>query len=109
MFIRKKLAEFQPHRRFFFNVHLDGMEATHDLAVEREGVFAAAVDGIKAAKAAGFLVCTNTTIYKETDMRRDRRAVRLPDRAGRRRLHDLAGLRLRGRAETNPTGRPRSS
>jgi hopanoid biosynthesis associated radical SAM protein HpnH len=44
------------------------MEATHDMAVEREGVFAEAVEGIKAAKAAGFLVCTNTTIYKETDM-----------------------------------------
>ena len=31
-------------------------------------MFAEAIDGIKAAKAAGFLVCTNTTIYKETDM-----------------------------------------
>ena len=55
-------------RRFFFNVHLDGMRADHDIAVEREGVFDAAVDGIKAAKEAGFLVCTNTTVYKETDM-----------------------------------------
>ncbi len=27
-----------------------------------------AIDGIKAAKEGGFLVCTNTTIYKETDM-----------------------------------------
>src|SRR5439155_17800351 len=36
--------------------------------VEREGVFKAAVDGIKAAKQAGFLVCTNTTIFKETDL-----------------------------------------
>jgi hopanoid biosynthesis associated radical SAM protein HpnH len=68
MFIRKKLSGFKPTSRFFFNVHLDGMEATHDRAVEREGVFAEAVEGIKAAKAAGFLVCTNTTIYKETDM-----------------------------------------
>ncbi len=57
-----------PPDRFFWNVHLDGMEATHDMAVEREGVFAEAIEGIKAAKAAGFLVCTNTTIYKETDM-----------------------------------------
>src|SRR5262249_19036529 len=39
-----------------------------DIAVEREGVFDAAVDGIKAAKDAGFLVCTNTTVFKETDM-----------------------------------------
>lgn len=68
MFIEKKLAGFKPSPSFFFNVHLDGMEKTHDLAVEREGVFEAAIGGIKAAKAAGFLVCSNTTIYKETDM-----------------------------------------
>ncbi|MFO0900759.1 MAG: adenosyl-hopene transferase HpnH [Pirellulales bacterium] len=68
MFTRKKLAEFRPTSSFFWNVHLDGMEKSHDLAVEREGVFAEAIEGIKAAKAAGFLVCTNTTIYKETDM-----------------------------------------
>jgi hopanoid biosynthesis associated radical SAM protein HpnH len=68
MFIRKKLAGFRPTSRFFFNVHLDGMEKSHDCAVEREGVFQEAVEGIKEAKKAGFLVCTNTTIYKETDM-----------------------------------------
>src|SRR5947199_2167082 len=68
MFIKKRLKEFRPTDRFFFNVHLDGLEETHDLAVEREGVFKAAVEGIKAAKAAGFLVCTNTTIYKETNL-----------------------------------------
>src|ERR1700680_4957151 len=68
MFIQKKLHEFRPTSRFFFNVHLDGLEKTHDLAVERDGVFQAAVAGIKAAKAAGFLVCTNTTIYNETDL-----------------------------------------
>jgi hopanoid biosynthesis associated radical SAM protein HpnH len=68
MFIRKKLAEFRPSPTFFFNVHLDGMRQSHDIAVEREGVFDAAIDGIKAAKEAGFLVCTNTTVFKETDM-----------------------------------------
>ncbi len=68
MFTLKKLSGFKPTDRFFWNVHLDGMEASHDLAVEREGVFAEAIEGIKAAKAAGFLVCTNTTIYKETNM-----------------------------------------
>jgi hopanoid biosynthesis associated radical SAM protein HpnH len=69
MFIVKKLKEFTPDDKLFFNVHLDGMEKNHDLAVEREGVFKAAVEGIKAAKAAGFKVCTNTTVYRETDMR----------------------------------------
>ncbi len=69
MLVRKKLHEFRPHERFFINVHLDGLEKSHDFAVEREGVFAEAIEAIKAAKAAGFKVTTNTTIYKETDMR----------------------------------------
>ena len=68
MFIRKRLHEFQPTSSFFWNVHLDGMERTHDLCVERDGVFREAIEGIKAAKAAGFFVCSNTTIYKETDL-----------------------------------------
>src|SRR5437879_5809369 len=68
MFIQKRLHEFRPSRRMFFNVHLDGLEETHDRAVERKGVFKAAIEGIKAAKKAGFLVCSNTTVYKETDI-----------------------------------------
>jgi hopanoid biosynthesis associated radical SAM protein HpnH len=68
MFIEKRLHEFRPTSRFFFNVHLDGLEETHDIAVERQGVFRAAIAGIRAAKNAGFMVCTNTTIYKETDL-----------------------------------------
>src|SRR3954447_18477195 len=68
MFIRKKLGEFTPSSTFFFNVHLDGMRRSHDLAVERQGVFDDAIDGIKAAKEGGFLVCTNTTVFKQTDM-----------------------------------------
>lgn len=68
MFITRKLHLFRPTSRFFFNVHLDGLEQTHDRLVEREGVFRAAVEGIRAAKQAGFLVCTNTTVYKETDV-----------------------------------------
>ena len=66
--LEKRLPGFRPHGRLFINVHLDGMEAAHDRLVEREGAFAAAVAGIRAAKAAGFSVCTNTTIYKQTDL-----------------------------------------
>jgi hopanoid biosynthesis associated radical SAM protein HpnH len=68
MFIKRRLAEFKPTSRFFFNVHLDGLEETHDRAVERAGVFRAAIEGIVAAKAAGHLVCTNTTVFKDTNM-----------------------------------------
>jgi len=69
MYIKRRMGEFRPSLRFFFNVHLDGMEKTHDACVGREGVFREAVEGIRAAKAAGFQVCTNTTVYKQTDMR----------------------------------------
>jgi hopanoid biosynthesis associated radical SAM protein HpnH len=68
MFTRKRLHEFTPTSHFCFNVHLDGLEETHDRAVERAGVFRAAVDGIIAAKEAGFTVCTNTTVYKDTNI-----------------------------------------
>jgi hopanoid biosynthesis associated radical SAM protein HpnH len=68
VFLKKRLHEFKPTSRFFFNVHLDGLEETHDKAVERQGVFQAAVEGIQLAKKAGFLVCTNTTVYQETDL-----------------------------------------
>ncbi len=68
MMLRKKLHEFKPDPRLFINVHLDGLEETHDLCVERKGVFKEAMEAIKAAKAAGFKVCTNTTIYMESDM-----------------------------------------
>jgi len=66
--LEKKIGGFRPSSRLLVNVHLDGMEATHDRLVGREGVFASAVRGIVAAKAAGFSVCTNTTVYKDTDM-----------------------------------------
>src|SRR5919108_6634276 len=68
MFIKRRLCEFRPTSRMFFNVHLDGLEEAHDRAVERQGVFRAAVEGIRAAKKAGFMVCTNTTIFRETDL-----------------------------------------
>jgi len=68
MFIPRKLDEFRPSPRFFFNVHLDGMKASHDIAVEREGVFDQAIEGIRQSKARGFMVCTNTTVFRETDM-----------------------------------------
>lgn len=68
VYLKQKLHEFKPSSQFFFNIHLDGLEETHDLAVERKGVFKAAIEGIKAAKEAGFMVCSNSTIYFETDM-----------------------------------------
>jgi hypothetical protein len=57
-----------PSRWMYWNVHLDGLERTHDLIVEREGVFKECILAIKMAKVLGYQVATNTTVYKETDM-----------------------------------------
>jgi MoaA/NifB/PqqE/SkfB family radical SAM enzyme len=57
-----------PSQWMYWNVHLDGLERTHDLIVEREGVFKECILAIKMAKLLGYQVATNTTIYKETDM-----------------------------------------
>ena len=58
----------RPTQWMYWNVHIDGLEYTHDLIVEREGVFKECVDAIKMAKKLGFQVATNTTVYKETDV-----------------------------------------
>ncbi|HEY2801956.1 MAG TPA: DUF3463 domain-containing protein [Chthoniobacterales bacterium] len=57
-----------PSKWMYWNVHLDGLERTHDLIVEREGVFKECILAIRMAKQLGYQVATNTTIYKETDM-----------------------------------------
>ncbi|MSR66187.1 MAG: DUF3463 domain-containing protein [Pedosphaera sp.] len=57
----------QPSQWMYWNVHVDGLEYTHDLIVEREGVFKECVEAIKMAKILGYQVATNTTVYKETD------------------------------------------
>jgi GT2 family glycosyltransferase len=47
---------------------VDGLEFTHDLIVEREGVFKECVEAIRMAKILGYQCATNTTVYKETDV-----------------------------------------
>ena len=44
-------------------MHLDGLKEHHDKSVCQEGVFERAVSAIKAAKAKGFAVNVNATIY----------------------------------------------
>jgi hypothetical protein len=59
----------QPSTWMYWNVHVDGLEYTHDLIVEREGVFKECVAAIRMAKILGYQTATNTTVYKETDVR----------------------------------------
>jgi MoaA/NifB/PqqE/SkfB family radical SAM enzyme len=62
-------ATIAPSKWMYWNVHIDGLEYTHDLIVEREGVFKECVEAIKMAKILGYQVATNTTVYMETDVR----------------------------------------
>jgi hopanoid biosynthesis associated radical SAM protein HpnH len=64
---RQKVV-IRPSKWMFWNVHVDGLEFTHDLIVEREGVFKECVAAIKMAKILGYKTATNTTVYKETDV-----------------------------------------
>lgn len=63
-----KRSVIPPSTWMYWNVHLDGLERTHDLIVEREGVFKECIAAIRMAKILGYQVATNTTVYKETDM-----------------------------------------
>jgi len=64
-----KKAVISPTQWMYWNVHLDGLERTHDLIVEREGVFKEAVLAMRMAKILGYQVATNTTVYKETEVK----------------------------------------
>jgi len=62
------LDVFEPSPRLTFVVHLDGMKEIHDYVCDYPGLWEIAIDSIKAARAAGFRVTTNTTVFKETEV-----------------------------------------
>jgi hopanoid biosynthesis associated radical SAM protein HpnH len=63
LLLEKKLDQFEPSEFLFFSVHLDGIKEHHDKSVCMEGGFERAVSAIKAAKAKGFTVNVNATIF----------------------------------------------
>jgi len=66
--IRRRLHMIPPETNFFWNVKLNGTEKVHDGRAQRPGMFVEALDGVKAAKNAGFFVVVTTTIYPDTDV-----------------------------------------
>jgi hopanoid biosynthesis associated radical SAM protein HpnH len=65
LLMENKLHKFKPSPYFSWAVHIDGLQERHDESVSRAGVFDKAVSAIKAAKAAGFRVTTNTTFFTQ--------------------------------------------
>jgi hopanoid biosynthesis associated radical SAM protein HpnH len=64
LLLEKKLHLFEPSPYLFFSVHLDGLKPHHDKSVCQDGVFDRAISAIKAAKAKGFAVNANATIFE---------------------------------------------
>lgn len=75
-------AKGRPHKRLAINVHLDGMRATHDRVVRRDGVFDRAIAMIREGRRLGYRICTNTTVYRETDVAELEELMRLTSRLG---------------------------
>jgi hopanoid biosynthesis associated radical SAM protein HpnH len=61
--LRRRLDRFTPSHFFSWVVHVDGLGARHDAAVDRVGVFDEVVEAVKEAKARGFRVTTNSTFF----------------------------------------------
>jgi hopanoid biosynthesis associated radical SAM protein HpnH len=62
----KVFGVIAPHKRLTINVHLDGMQETHDYVCDRQGVFDRAIAMLKRGKELGYHMYTNTTVFKET-------------------------------------------
>ncbi|MDG4603417.1 MAG: adenosyl-hopene transferase HpnH [Defluviicoccus sp.] len=73
LLLEKKLSLFKPSKYLTFSVHLDGLEEEHDRAVNQPGTFWRAVAAIRAARAQGFRVNINCTLFN--DMQPDRVAA----------------------------------
>jgi len=67
LLLEKSLDKFTPSPYLTFSVHLDGLQDLHDKCVDRDGVFDKAISAIRAAKARGFRVTTNTTVFDGTN------------------------------------------
>jgi len=63
LLMEKKLDQYRPSPFFIWSVHLDGDEAMHDRSVCQGGVYERAVAAIRRAKAAGFRVNINCTLF----------------------------------------------
>ncbi len=70
LLMKKRLGLFRPSPYFVWSVHLDGDREMHDHSVCEEGVYARAVAAIGAAKARGFRVNINCTLFNDADPER---------------------------------------
>jgi hopanoid biosynthesis associated radical SAM protein HpnH len=70
LLLGKRIGDYTPHPRFTWDIHLDGDKAQHDWAVSQAGVYDRAVAALKDAKARGFRVAINATLFNNADPER---------------------------------------
>jgi hopanoid biosynthesis associated radical SAM protein HpnH len=70
LLLPKRIEAFKPHPRFTWDIHLDGDREQHDWAVSQAGVYDRAVAALKDAKARGFRVAINATLFNNADPER---------------------------------------
>ena len=77
LLLEKKIDQFRPNPYFAWTVHLDGDRDDHDRSVCQDGVYDRAVAAIELAKARGFRVNINATLF---DTGESERVARFFDR-----------------------------
>jgi len=70
LLLEKKIDQYRPSRYFNWSIHLDGDREMHDQSVCRKGVYDRAVAALRLAKARGFRVSINCTLFSEAEPER---------------------------------------
>ena len=68
LLLDRMVKKIPPSKYLCWVIHMDGMEAKHDESVARKGVFNKAVQGMEMLLERGYRVCTNTTVFRTSDV-----------------------------------------
>src|ERR1700759_4299984 len=63
LLLKKKIDDYKPSSFFTWSIHLDGDRQMHDHAVDQDGTYEVAIEAIELAKAKGFRVQINCTVF----------------------------------------------
>lgn len=63
LLLKKKIDDYKPSPFFTWSIHLDGDQGMHDHAVDQAGTYDVAIEAIEMAKARGFRVQVNCTVF----------------------------------------------
>jgi hopanoid biosynthesis associated radical SAM protein HpnH len=64
LLLDRRMDDYEPSTYLTFSIHLDGNSERHDASVCREGVFDKCIDVIRKARARGFRVTINCTLFQ---------------------------------------------